>query len=219
MMINNWKKRSAVVVLSGISLLIACNASEDPTADKTKEQSQILNDTGRPVSMIAEQPEKVIQIAAVDQPIPEAKKEVEGLPEATGLEEGESRTAPEIAADTSVKLKNPFTGDAEKIEQGKKKWFSFGCSGCHGGGGGGGMCPSTINEKWVYGGKDDVLFRLITLGSDALMAQGHTRIAKESVVGPMPQVGQMTNMTTEDIWLVMTYMRSQFKGRPEKIEW
>lgn len=218
-MINNWKKISAVAILSGVSLLLACNASEEPAADLMKEQNQVMNDTGLPVSMIEEKPEKVIQIAAVDQPIPEAKKEVEGLPEITGLEEGETRTAPEIAADISVKLKNPYTGDEVKIEEGKKKWFSFGCSGCHGGGGGGGMCPSAINEKWVYGGKDDVLFRLITLGSDALMKQGHTRIAKESVVAPMPQVGEMTNMTTDDIWLVMTYMRSQFKGRPEKIEW
>ncbi len=223
-MISQWKKISIAMLVSGAGILVACNASDDPAPNQPVEKSmgtEVVDvDMGSaPAASQAESSKfkEPIVLAAVDQPIPDAKEEVEGLPEVSGLEDGKS--APEVAKDTSIKLKNPFTGDADKIEEGKKKWFSFGCSGCHGGGGGGGMCPSAINEKWVYGGNDDVLFRLITLGSDQLMAQGHVRVKKESVVAPMPQVGEMTDMTTEDVWLVLTYLRSKFKGRDEKIEW
>ena len=206
----SWKKLSTVSMAIAAVFLLTVYEVESGENDTYKSPDQVIADgqtfTGESFT-----------VAAVDQPIPEAKKEVEGLPEVTGIDS--EKSAVELAKDTSVKLKNPFTGDPEKIEIGKKKWFSFGCSGCHGGGGGGGMCPSVINEKWVYGGKDDVLFRLITLGTDQLMEQGHTRIKKEKVVAPMPQVGEMTNMTTEDVWLVLTYMRTKFKGREEKIEW
>ncbi|GEM_PF-5850532 len=217
-MYSKWKAITISAVLASGSILMACNASENPegkTVNLLKGSTNSVHEENKKESMIVDHTPKVL--AAVDQPIPEAKKEVEGLPEISGLETGKS--APELAKDTSVKLKNPFTGDPEKIEAGKKKWFSFGCSGCHGGGGGGGMCPSAINEKWVYGGGDNVLFRLITLGSDQLMKQGYKRIKKESVVAPMPQVGEMTNMTVEDVWLVLTYLRSKFKGRKEKVEW
>ena len=215
-MISKWKEVSIALVISGSGILMACNASDETSVvDPTKAaMEEIAPDVSQTESKKVAEP---VQIAAVDQPIPEEKMVEEGLPEVSGLEEGKS--APDVAKDTSVKLKNPFTGDAAKIEEGKKKWFSFGCSGCHGGGGGGGMCPSVINEKWVYSGTDDVLFRLTTLGSDQLMEQGHVRVKTESVKAPMPQVGEMTNMTTEDIWLVLTYMRSKFKGREEKIEW
>lgn len=204
----NWSKISALGMVAVMGFLLACNeAAESGVTTEESEpfKSEVVNES------------KSIQVAAVDLPIPEEKKEVEGLPEITGIES--EKTAVELAKDTSIKLKNPYTRDPEKIKEGKRKWFAFGCSGCHGGGGGGGMCPSVINEKWVYSGQDDVLFRLVTLGSDQLMEQGHVRVKTESVVAPMPQVGEMTNMTKEDVWLVLTYMRSNFKGREHKIEW
>ncbi len=219
-MISKWKKTSIVLVLSGAGLLVACNASDESTTVDTKKEAmeKIVTET----DVFSEQVEnkKVeapVQLAAVDLPIPEEKKAEEGLPETSGLDD--ERTAWELAKDTSIKLVNPFTRDEVKIKEGKRKWFAFGCSGCHGGGGGGGMCPPVINEKWVYSGKDDILFRLISVGTDELMKQGHVRVKTEKVVAPMPPVGEMTKMTTEDTWLVLTYMRSKFKGREHKIEW
>ena len=67
------------------------------------------------------------------------------------------------------KLVNPYKDtQADIVAQGGKFFQSYSCSGCHGGGGGGGMCPPLTNDTWVYGGDDDTLFRLVTLGSDEL---------------------------------------------------
>ena len=66
------------------------------------------------------------------------------------------------------KLMNPYKDtQADIVAQGAQFLQSYSCSGCHGGGGGGGMCPPLTNDTWVYGGDDDTLFRLVTLGSDA----------------------------------------------------
>ena len=50
-----------------------------------------------------------------------------------------------------------------------------GCNECHGGGGGGGFCPALSQGVWFWGNTDDVLFRLVTLGSADLEKQGFTR--------------------------------------------
>src|SRR5580698_2085687 len=62
-------------------------------------------------------------------------------------------------------LKNPYTNQEDKIAAGRELFQSYSCSGCHGGTGGGGMCPPVNGEVWFYGIDDDVLFRLVTLGS------------------------------------------------------
>ena len=73
------------------------------------------------------------------------------------------------------KLVNPYKDtQADIVAQGAQFLQSYSCSGCHGGGGGGGMCPPLTNDTWVYGGDDDTLFRLVTLGSDELQKQGYT---------------------------------------------
>lgn len=115
-------------------------------------------------------------------------------------------------------LKNPFTDNAEAIEQGKKLYLSYSCNGCHGGGGGGGMCPPLTNERFVYGSDDDTLFRLIAIGSDELQAAGYSRIAKETVTGPMPPYLEIIK-NDEELWKVIAFIRSVYKGRAEKRDW
>ena len=67
------------------------------------------------------------------------------------------------------KIKDPYKDtQADIVAQGETLFRSYSCSGCHGGTGGGGMCPPLTNDTWVYGGDDDTLFRLVTLGSDEL---------------------------------------------------
>jgi mono/diheme cytochrome c family protein len=111
-------------------------------------------------------------------------------------------------------LKNPYTDDnAAIVAAGKDFYFHSGCNGCHGGGGGGGMCPPLTNDIWVYGGDDDTLFRLVTLGSDGLQAKGYTRVGMERVVGPMPPMGAI--VPTEDaLWKIITFVRSNYHGSP-----
>jgi mono/diheme cytochrome c family protein len=108
-------------------------------------------------------------------------------------------------------LKNPYADkvtDAAFKEEGHKKYLGFGCNGCHGGGGGGGMCPPLTNDVWVYGPDDDVLFRLIALGSDGLQKDlGYKRVKQEVVVGPMPPFGGIIK-TSDDMWKVITFIRA-----------
>lgn len=135
-----------------------------------------------------------------------------------GGDVGSMKPIDRVLATEKGKLKNPYTDNAEAIEEGKKAYLSFSCNGCHGGGGGGGMCPSLTNEVWVYGGDDDTVFRLITLGSSELQKSGYKRVRTETVVGPMPPY---RDIITDEVklWKVIAWMRSVWTGRPEKREW
>lgn len=116
-------------------------------------------------------------------------------------------------------LKNPYTGDAAAIAEGQKLYMGLSCNGCHGGGGGGGMCPPLTNETWVYGGDDDTLFRLITLGSDGLKKKYNVqRKGQEGVVGPMPPYHELIDDETK-LWKIIAWLRTIWKGRPEKATW
>jgi hypothetical protein len=89
----------------------------------------------------------------------------------------------------------------------------YSCTGCHGGGGGGGMGPPLTNDTWVYGGDDDTLFRLVTLGSDELQKQGYTRKGHENIVGPMMPFGSIIT-NSDDLWKIITFIRSKYSGDP-----
>ncbi|MFO1466857.1 MAG: c-type cytochrome [Steroidobacteraceae bacterium] len=112
------------------------------------------------------------------------------------------------------KLVNPYKDTQEDVvAQGGKFLLSYACSGCHGGGGGGGMCPPLTNDVWVYGGDDDTLFRLVTLGSVELQGQGYMRKGRENVVGPMPPFGAIIK-TADDLWKILAFVRSKYNGDP-----
>ncbi|MGH8502593.1 MAG: c-type cytochrome [Gammaproteobacteria bacterium] len=106
-------------------------------------------------------------------------------------------------------LENPYDpSDALVAQEGQQLFLDSGCNGCHGGTGGGGMGPALTNQVWVYGTDDDTLFRLIALGSDGLQAQGYSRERTEGVVGPMPQQGNVTVKTEDDLWKIITWIHS-----------
>jgi mono/diheme cytochrome c family protein len=112
-------------------------------------------------------------------------------------------------------LKNPYQDDdAAAVEDGRKAYFRAGCNGCHGGNGGGGMCPPLTNDTWVYGGDDDTLFRLVSLGSDELQGKGYTRTGHENVVGPMPPMGAIV-VSADTLWHILAFVRSNYHGAPE----
>lgn len=114
-------------------------------------------------------------------------------------------------------VKNPYTGDAAAIAQGKELFVSMACSGCHGAGGGGGMCPPVINDTWVYGSDDTTLFNLVKLGSTGLRATGYTRVGHENVVGDMPPFNGV--VTEDQEWKLIAYVRSKYGGDPAQRNW
>ena len=112
------------------------------------------------------------------------------------------------------KLVNPYKDTQEDIvSQGAKLLQNYSCSGCHGGNGGGGMCPPLTNDTWVYGGDDDTIFRLVTLGSDGLQKAGYMRKGHENVVGPMPPFGAIIK-NADDLWKIFAFVRSKYNGDP-----
>jgi mono/diheme cytochrome c family protein len=112
------------------------------------------------------------------------------------------------------KIKNPYQDtQADIVSQGETLFRSYSCSGCHGGTGGGGMCPPLTNDVWVYGGDDDTLFRLVTLGSDELQKAGYSRKGHENVVGPMPPFGAIVK-NADDLFKMITFIRAHYDGDP-----
>jgi mxaJ protein len=112
-----------------------------------------------------------------------------------------AEAGPAASSSEPAKL-NPLTGEAEMVEEGKKLYFEVGCQGCHGGGGGGGMADSVIDDRWKFGSDDDVLFRLIK-----------GRIPDQT----MPAVYSV--LEDDEVWKILTFIRSVYAGDPSKINW
>jgi len=98
--------------------------------------------------------------------------------------------------------KNPFTGNEEAIKEGRAIYLQSGCSGCHGMGGGG-MGPALLDDDWKFGGDDETLFKLIR--------------------GDLPQqtmpavFGKV--LTEEQVWKIIAWIRSIYKGDPARVKW
>src|SRR5665648_1231742 len=82
-----------------------------------------------------------------------------------------------------------------------------GCNECHGGGGGGGMCPALSQGDWFWGNTDDVLFRLISMGTADLEKSGFARIQWGTVKAPMPPMGHVIK-TSDHLWRIISFIRS-----------
>jgi cytochrome c(L) len=98
---------------------------------------------------------------------------------------------------------NPYTGQEQAIQEGRALYLQHGCSGCHGVGGGGGMGPALLDDEWKFGSDDETLFRLIK-----------GEIPEQT----MPAIFG-NELTDDDIWKILAYVRSLYKGDPSKINW
>ncbi len=107
------------------------------------------------------------------------------------------------------KLHSPYQDYAKlaKEEELVKPYRLPGCNECHGGGGGGGFCPALSQGVWFWGNTDDVLFRLVTLGSAELEKQGFKRYQFGTVAAPMPPMG-FTIKTSDHLWKIIAFIRS-----------
>ena len=94
---------------------------------------------------------------------------------------------------------NPYTGDEEKIAEGRKLYLKWNCYGCHGTMGGGGMGPPLLDEQWLYGGDDASVLESIREGRE------------------MPSFKD--RLTEDEIWKIIAYIRSYYKGDPSKVSW
>lgn len=186
--------------------------------------------------------------ASTELPIePPADPVVDGqaeAPEATAPEaglEGEAEVAAEeeekcckkgdrtppfklIAETPPGELNNPYDWRELAAENEKdpdylvKQFRAPGCGQCHGANGGGKFCPTLNAGAWSWGNTDDVLFRLIALGSVELEKQGWTRYQQGEIKAPMPEMGQVVK-TSDQLWKIVSYIRSINPGAnpPDKV--
>src|SRR5262245_44814092 len=109
-----------------------------------------------------------------------------------------------LAAEEPAKQKlNPYTGNAEAIQQGRTLFLQNGCSACHGAGGGGGMGPPLLDDEWKFGSDDLTLFKLIK-----------GQIPQQTMPAAFGQV-----LKDDEIWKIIAFVRSLYQGDPNKIDW
>jgi cytochrome c oxidase cbb3-type subunit 3 len=86
--------------------------------------------------------------------------------------------------------KNPLGNDRNVLQEGRRLFVQYNCSGCHGGRAGGGMGPSLRDNDWIYGSADAQVFDSIAHG------RGHG----------MPTWG--TKLNEDQIWKLVAYIKS-----------
>ncbi len=116
-----------------------------------------------------------------------------------------------ITAHGLPELRNPLLGQPQAIQAGAALYQAQACPACHGRTLGGGMCPSLLNDVWVYGDDDSTLFHLVRDGSAGLRAHGYTRTGHEPQAGDMPPFGGSLDDT--QIWQLLAYLRAQHPAR------
>lgn len=131
-------------------------------------------------------------------------------------------------------LKNPYHGKPDAIAEGKMLFEEAGCPKCHGTDASGGDGPNLTDNVWIIDGTDKTLFRTITKGrpkkrgtsevemppakrrrlTTATAAQGPNRVASDV---EMPSWED--SLEPEQIWKIIAWIRSIYKGDPQKIVW
>lgn len=89
-----------------------------------------------------------------------------------------------------ITVRNPYAGNRDVLNDGRRLFNWYNCAGCHGDHGGGGMGPSLRDTAWRYGGDDVSIFASITEGRR----------------NGMPAWG--TKLPADDIWKLVTYIKS-----------
>jgi cytochrome c oxidase cbb3-type subunit 3 len=61
------------------------------------------------------------------------------------------------------RIQNPYANNAQALNEGRRLFNWFNCSGCHSNGGGG-MGPALIDDVWIYGNQPANIFESIVEG-------------------------------------------------------
>lgn len=100
------------------------------------------------------------------------------------------------AAENVKYTTDPYLHDPVALQDGRRLFDWYNCSGCHGGHAGGGMGPSLRDPVWLYGNRDDQVFNSIAHGRSKGMPAWGIKIPRDQ------------------IWELVTYIKSL--GTPEE---
>jgi cytochrome c oxidase cbb3-type subunit 3 len=76
---------------------------------------------------------------------------------------------------------NPYETDPVALQDGRRLFDWYNCSGCHGGHAGGGMGPSLRDPTWLYGDRDDQIFDSIAQGRSKGMPAWGSKIPEAQI--------------------------------------
>jgi cytochrome c oxidase cbb3-type subunit III len=85
------------------------------------------------------------------------------------------------AVSNVVYRSNPYSNDPVALQDGRRLFNWYNCSGCHGGHAGGGMGPSLRDPVWLYGNRDDQIFDSIAHGRSKGMPAWGTKIPEDQI--------------------------------------
>jgi cytochrome c oxidase cbb3-type subunit 3 len=93
---------------------------------------------------------------------------------------------------------SPYDGNAYAVNQGKRLYRWYNCSGCHSMGGGG-IGPSLMDETWKYGGDPASIFASITQGRPEGMPSFGGHIPEDQVWQIVAYVRSMSGQLRQDV--------------------
>ena len=100
-----------------------------------------------------------------------------------------------MAIPRGLVLRNPYEGNAAVAATGAKLYVAYNCIDCHGADGSGAMGPSLADGRWHFGGSAAEVYESIYQGRP----------------DGMPAWGSL--LSSEQIWTLVTYVRSLEKGK------
>lgn len=87
--------------------------------------------------------------------------------------------------------KNPLANDPVALQDGRRLFDWYNCSGCHGGHAGGGMGPSLRDPVWIYGNRDDQIYSSIAQGRSRGMPAWGSKIPSQQIWELVAYIGSM----------------------------
>ncbi len=103
-------------------------------------------------------------------------------------------------------LTNPYNGNPQAVAEGRRLFLQTGCPVCHSRGATGGRGPDLTDDLWIMSGTDQVLFRTIMEGRQR-KGEKEKMLSWKEVLEP------------EQVWKIIAWIRSLYKGDPNKIAW
>jgi cytochrome c oxidase cbb3-type subunit III len=82
---------------------------------------------------------------------------------------------------TPIGQTNPYEGNPVALQDGRRLFDWYNCSGCHGGHAGGGMGPSLRDKIWLYGDSDAQIFNSIASGRSQGMPSWGSKIPQDQI--------------------------------------